>query len=232
MSYKSNWANGGWLVICDACGRKFKESELRKRWDGLMVCRGDWEVRQPQDYVRGVADIQAPPYVRPEQRDRFLPFNFTQYPSEAIDLDESVRKGFTKDIGNRNIGTLGALNGDVLNGHYLGYSDTGSNPEQILISEVFLAILGRSVSDTVAVSEATTKSITKTISDTVSVSETIALVEVEQYIESLSLSEAVTTRMNFVKSISETVSVAEAVSRVLVSSSSLNGSALNSSALD
>lgn len=72
MSYKSNWSNGGWLVICDACGRKFKESELRQRWDGLMVCKSDFEVRQPQDYVRGVADIQAPPYVRPEQTNRFI----------------------------------------------------------------------------------------------------------------------------------------------------------------
>ena len=72
MSYKPSWVDGGWLTICDACGRKFKESELRKRWDGLMVCRGDWEVRQPQDYVRGVADIQAPPYVRPEQANRFV----------------------------------------------------------------------------------------------------------------------------------------------------------------
>jgi hypothetical protein len=51
MSYKSRWDNGGWLVICDQCGRKYKESELRLRWDGLMVCTGDWEPRQPQDFV-------------------------------------------------------------------------------------------------------------------------------------------------------------------------------------
>jgi hypothetical protein len=83
MSYKPNWSNGGWLTICDACGRKFKEFDLRLRWDGLMVCSGDWEVRQPQDYVRGVADIQAPPYVRPEQRDSFL-FVCTPITTQAI----------------------------------------------------------------------------------------------------------------------------------------------------
>jgi hypothetical protein len=72
MSYKPKWDNGGWNVICDQCGRLFKDSELQLRWDGLMVCRGDWEPRQPQDFVHGVADKQAPPYARPEQSDSFI----------------------------------------------------------------------------------------------------------------------------------------------------------------
>jgi hypothetical protein len=42
------------------------------RWDGLMVCSGDWEPRQPQDFVHGVADKQAPPFTRAEQSDRFI----------------------------------------------------------------------------------------------------------------------------------------------------------------
>jgi len=37
-----------------------------------MVCQGDWEPRQPQDYVHGVADIQTPPFVRSEQQDQFI----------------------------------------------------------------------------------------------------------------------------------------------------------------
>jgi hypothetical protein len=72
MSYKPSWDNGGWKVICDVCGRLFKEHDLQKRWDGVMVCSGDWEPRQPQDFVRGVADKQAPPWTRPEQGDEFL----------------------------------------------------------------------------------------------------------------------------------------------------------------
>jgi hypothetical protein len=71
MSYKPRWDNGGWNVICDACGRQFKDSELQLRWDGLMVCSGDWEPRQPQDFVHGVADKQAPPFTRAEQQDTF-----------------------------------------------------------------------------------------------------------------------------------------------------------------
>jgi len=36
-----------------------------------MTCSGDWEIRQPQDYVHGVADIQAPPFTRAESANRF-----------------------------------------------------------------------------------------------------------------------------------------------------------------
>ena len=73
MSYRSRWDNGSWNVICDVCGRKFKDNQLQMRWDNLMVCEKDWETRQPQDFVRGVADIQAPPFVRSEQSDYFIP---------------------------------------------------------------------------------------------------------------------------------------------------------------
>jgi hypothetical protein len=72
MSYKPRWDNGGWNVICDQCGRQFKNNELQLRWDGFMVCSGDWEPRQPQDFVHGVADIQAPKWTRPEQTDYFI----------------------------------------------------------------------------------------------------------------------------------------------------------------
>jgi len=77
MSYQSNYTRGLWLVICEACGRKYKNTELRQRWDGFMVCEDDWEPRQPQDFVRGVADYQAPPFTRPEQADRFVHFNYS-----------------------------------------------------------------------------------------------------------------------------------------------------------
>jgi len=99
MSYKSRWDNGGWLVICDQCGRKYKESELRLRWDGLMVCPGDWEPRQPQDFVHGVADIQAPPWVRSEQSDQFLP---------VCDL---VTVNSIADYGTADCATVGTNNG-------------------------------------------------------------------------------------------------------------------------
>lgn len=63
--------NGTYNAICDECGRQFRAFQLTQRWDGLMVCQEDWETRQPQDFVRGVADKMVPPYTRPEQADTF-----------------------------------------------------------------------------------------------------------------------------------------------------------------
>lgn len=59
-------ALGDFNAACDMCGKKFKASMLRKNWMGLMVCERDYEPRQPQDFVRGVADIQTPPWTRPQ----------------------------------------------------------------------------------------------------------------------------------------------------------------------
>ena len=84
MSYQSNYVRGQWKCICESCGRIVKNSELRQRWDGFMVDERCWEPRQPQDFVRGVADYQAPPFTRPEQSDSFIPFNFTQLLSSAL----------------------------------------------------------------------------------------------------------------------------------------------------
>ena len=53
MSYIPRYDKGDWIADCDVCGRKYKASELTQRWDGLMCCDDDWEIRQPQDFVRG-----------------------------------------------------------------------------------------------------------------------------------------------------------------------------------
>ena len=71
MSYFSRWDRGDWDAICDSCGRKFKASKLKQRWDGLMVDSLCWEPRQPQDLVRGVPDPQLVPWVRDEATDTY-----------------------------------------------------------------------------------------------------------------------------------------------------------------
>ena len=76
MSYRPSYVKGDWIADCDVCGRKYKASQLEQRWDGLMCCPDDWEIRQPQDFVRGVADIQAPPWLRSEPADSFIVINF------------------------------------------------------------------------------------------------------------------------------------------------------------
>jgi hypothetical protein len=69
---------GDFWRICDVCGFKCRASETSKRWDGLMVCREDFEPRHPQDFVRGRRDRQNVPDPRPEAADTFIG------PTEAI----------------------------------------------------------------------------------------------------------------------------------------------------
>jgi len=82
MSYKPSWSNGNWKADCDVCGRTFKASELQMRWDGLMCCSQDWEIRQPQDFVRGVADRMATPWSRPEGSNQFI---FNETTAQCVD---------------------------------------------------------------------------------------------------------------------------------------------------
>jgi len=72
MGYKARYDKGDWVALCDSCGRKFKASHLKRRWDGLMVCSEDWEPRQTQDYVRGRAEKQIPVWTRSEPSDGFV----------------------------------------------------------------------------------------------------------------------------------------------------------------
>ena len=85
MSYIPRYDKGDWIAMCDVCGRKYKASNLQKRWDGLMCCHEDWEIRQPQDFVRGVQDTQIAPWLRDEASDSFVPVTTAQpivvYPS-------------------------------------------------------------------------------------------------------------------------------------------------------
>lgn len=67
MGNKDYLKLGDWNSICDICGFKYKASEMKKRWDGLMVCEFDWEMRHPQDFIRAVPDDQAVPWVRSDK---------------------------------------------------------------------------------------------------------------------------------------------------------------------
>lgn len=57
---------GDWNTLCDVCGFKFKASDLKERWDGLMVCHDDWEPRHPSDFFRARKEDQSVPWSRPE----------------------------------------------------------------------------------------------------------------------------------------------------------------------
>lgn len=66
------YIRGDFWRICEVCGFKCRSSETSKRWDGLIVCREDFEPRHPQDFVRGRKDRQNVPDPRPEPTDVFI----------------------------------------------------------------------------------------------------------------------------------------------------------------
>ena len=67
-----NWLKlGSWNVLCDVCGQKFKADQVMKRWDGLITCKDDWEMRHPQDFIRVRGDKQTVPFVRDVPPDQF-----------------------------------------------------------------------------------------------------------------------------------------------------------------
>lgn len=63
---------GQYNQICDVCGFSFLSGETRLRWDGLLVCKADFETDHPQKFVRVQPDGQPVPDIRPEPEDRFV----------------------------------------------------------------------------------------------------------------------------------------------------------------
>lgn len=59
---------GSWNAICDRCGFKFKAEDLKKDWQGLYLCKDDWEPRHPSDFQNEVdyAEDPTPPWTRPD----------------------------------------------------------------------------------------------------------------------------------------------------------------------
>lgn len=66
MGQADFYKHGDWNFICDVCGFKFKASEGRRRWDGVYVCKKDFESRHPQEKRRGIKDTQNVEWTRPE----------------------------------------------------------------------------------------------------------------------------------------------------------------------
>ena len=73
MGSSDRYADGDWNFFCDLCGRKEKSSMGVKTWDNHYVCRHHKEVRNPQDFIRGVKDNQSVPWTRVEPTDTYVP---------------------------------------------------------------------------------------------------------------------------------------------------------------
>lgn len=68
----NNFILGDSKACCDVCGFDYKQSDLRKRWDGAMVCSKDFEQRHPQDLIKARPEHNHVKDARPEPAYRFL----------------------------------------------------------------------------------------------------------------------------------------------------------------
>jgi hypothetical protein len=66
---------GDWLAVCDRTGFRMLASNMSRQWNNLMVYNGVWEIRQPQDFVRGVKDDMTVPWARPVTEPVFVAEN-------------------------------------------------------------------------------------------------------------------------------------------------------------
>ena len=58
---------GNYWMICDRCGTRFRKSDMREEWTGLMVCKkGCFQTRHPQDFVSSIPDDPSVPVSRPD----------------------------------------------------------------------------------------------------------------------------------------------------------------------
>jgi len=72
MAHEHVYRPGDFNVICDVCGQKIKASISKKRWDGLIVCPDDYELRHPMDFLKTPVDHISVPFARPIQPDEFI----------------------------------------------------------------------------------------------------------------------------------------------------------------
>lgn len=75
MAYIQDFILGDSKACCDVCGFDYKQSQLRKRWDGAMVCSKDWEPRHPQDFVKARPEHNNVKDARPSPEPRFVEAN-------------------------------------------------------------------------------------------------------------------------------------------------------------
>lgn len=72
MGRKHYYSPGQFSRICDRTGFRVLASDTKMEWDNLIVRKKSWEIRQPQDFVRGVQDDQNVPDARIRPNPTFI----------------------------------------------------------------------------------------------------------------------------------------------------------------
>jgi hypothetical protein len=72
MGTDLHYVPGEFYRICDRTGFATRAPATKKEWTGLYVKKEVWEIRQPQDFVKGVIDDQTVPDPRSRSIDTFI----------------------------------------------------------------------------------------------------------------------------------------------------------------
>lgn len=107
---------GDWNTVCYQCGFKRKASQLIRHWQGYYVCPEHWEMRQPQDFVKGIPDNQTVPWAQ------VIPATVFNYNQAAVfpQFGDGVNKQFQLGDGLYNT-TVTAV---YVNGVSVGFTTT------------------------------------------------------------------------------------------------------------
>lgn len=91
MSY---YKLGSYNAVCQVCGFEFKADQLKKRWDGLIVCSQDFETRHPSDLYRPPTERGPLPWTSPEPTDNTTDVD---YVASTVGVQESTKPSGTFD---------------------------------------------------------------------------------------------------------------------------------------
>jgi len=183
MSKNWYYNAGDHNAICDSCGRKFKASDLKKRWDGLYVCSDDWEPRHSLDFVRSHPDKITVDWNRPQLPEVFIPIHFTSFPTDEISFQESVN--VSADF-NRYVGQItypedaDVVNGSQINLLAINASSVDASPpmndEMFSLGETVITSIGFNVSlaDSITLTESITEGEGEYPSDSFSFTESVS----------------------------------------------------------
>lgn len=72
MGTELKYIPGSFYRVCDRTGFSTRADRTKREWQGLIVKKEVFEPRQPQDFVRGVQDIQTVPLARPRPTNVFI----------------------------------------------------------------------------------------------------------------------------------------------------------------
>lgn len=227
MSVRTVYSSGDWNAICDVCGRRYKDTDLRKRWDGLIVCPQDYEERQPQDFVRARADQMAVPWSRPEGQDTFVPINYTPTINEEYSFDEALKKAVAAIVPDEVLYTPTTVTNDFLGGAYLGENPLGGSGVAYGSNGIYLSetlTFSKTFNETLSLSEVEIKSVGKVATESITVAESIAKSAARALTDTATLSESQIKAVT--KTIAESITPSEAVLVYVIENRSLGSQAI------